>query len=162
MLAVDSPKRSKSVKAESQKQATRLESVLNPPANTQELVRTNGINGDSTEVNGEKKNSNVVVSIDPEVLKKRKKENKKKQKEKKRLQSAQIAASSKEDSPIVWKLSEAIAGRMIDADPVFTKDEKYESKHRAYSPKDCRANLLDFSFLQIVQPSTYIQPWIPF
>ena len=91
------------------------DTAFNPPARTEELIHMNGINGDKLEIQRD--------SISPEVVDFEDfiKEGRKRlsRKEKQAKQEAKIGKS-----PDIWKLSESIGGRMIDADPVFTQDER--------------------------------------
>ena len=94
------------------------DTAFNPPARTEELIHMNGINGDKLEIQRD--------SISPEAVDFEDfiKEDRKRlsRKEKQKLQAKQEAKIGK--SPDIWKLSESIGGRMIDADPVFTPDER--------------------------------------
>jgi NET1-associated nuclear protein 1 (U3 small nucleolar RNA-associated protein 17) len=99
--------------------------AFNPPAKTRELIHTNGINSDNIDVQSD---SNSPEGADFEefiaegtrALAEKKMQ---KSKAKQAKQAKQLASIKK--SPDTWKLSESIGGRMIDADPVFTQDERY-------------------------------------
>jgi NET1-associated nuclear protein 1 (U3 small nucleolar RNA-associated protein 17) len=102
-------------------QETGWEATFKTPTKTKELVHTNGINGDG--INGQR-DSNSVEAIDFEDFV----ENERKQKDeqtrlKKEEKALKRAVTRKPEE--VWKVSESIGGRMIDVDPVFTRDEKY-------------------------------------
>jgi NET1-associated nuclear protein 1 (U3 small nucleolar RNA-associated protein 17) len=106
---------------EPQLEATTLEAVLNPLSNTKELVQTNGVNGDADAVTMKNEHASIkaVASGSLGQRKKRKQEDQGKQERQRTPQKA-----LKNDSNI-WRLSEPVAGRMINADPLFTEDEKY-------------------------------------
>jgi NET1-associated nuclear protein 1 (U3 small nucleolar RNA-associated protein 17) len=95
------------------------DAAFTPPTKTKELVHTNGINGDGIE---SQRSSNSPEAADFEEFVE---EGTRELAEEERLkwQAKQVAKIRR--SPYVWKLSESIAGRMIDVDPVFTQDERY-------------------------------------
>lgn len=125
---LETPKRAKSVKSSQESlptpklsQETGWEAAFKTSTKPKELVQTNGINGDV--INGQRE-INSVEAIDFEDFV----ENERKQKDeqtrlKKEEKALKRAVTRKPEE--VWKVSESIGGRMIDVDPVFTRDEKY-------------------------------------
>lgn len=152
---LDTPKRSKSVKTQSGTplrnviQNSGWDAAFNPPPAT-ELVRTKMTNGDGKALNGRlhspdsveyetfiKEESKVNgVKQEDSTAKSTKSARGHKNTDKKRKSSQNTPNSNSNLVPIPsaikktglepWKLSAAIGGRMVNADPVFTQDEKYD------------------------------------
>ena len=147
----DTPKRSKSSKSSksplSKPPQSGVDALLNPPLNTKELALMNVVNGDS--VKGDKElDAPTALDIEPSTGEFGKH---KKSKRHSKSKEAQVQRALLRNAD-VWRVSESIGGRMINADPVFTEDEKY-----AKSSTTQRMLLMipDFSFLPIAQRSTY-------
>ncbi len=125
---MDTPKRSKSVKNQSGNPVrpatdkTGWEAAFNPP---QELVApTNGVNGSHLHETPE---SPEAVDYEAYVQDEKYKDNmqQKEKSSKPRNNSKSTSSISNQKAKELWKLSEPIGGRMVNADPVFTADEKY-------------------------------------
>lgn len=131
---LDAPKRSKSVKNQSVKPSRQVsdkvgwETAFNPP---QDLVTpTNGVNGSHSRTTPD---SPVAVDYEDYVqaelykaaIQERERPSNNVRQEIKKKASVYSAKKKAKES---WKLSEPIGGRMINADPVFTTDEKYEGR----------------------------------
>ena len=128
---LDTPKRSKSVKNQSGNPLRPLsdkagwEAAFNPP---QELVApTNGVNGNHSHGTPES-----PEAVDYEVYVQDEKYKDAIQQREKLSQNVLYDNSNKtsvysepKKANDLWKLSDPIGGRMINADPVFTADEKY-------------------------------------
>lgn len=151
---LDTPKRSKSVKTESGTplrnpiQNPSWEAAFDPPPAT-ELVKVNTPNGDSKEVNGHpqspdsvdyedfvangSKENNVVGSSSGRKKKRKGRGDKPPAEQKVKVSKKQsqsrselpaLVSTFKKTGKEPWKLSASIGGRMINADPIFTQDEK--------------------------------------
>lgn len=131
---LDPPRRPKTVKTkdrEPKRRQTALEAALCPPPNIKQLVQ---VNGNYVKVKNEQ---GVVDSIAVEERKKSRKEAKRKQHEEAKQKNAQKTIKSLKNDANIWRLSEPVAGRMIDADPVFSKDEKYAKSSPPPHPEEC-------------------------
>jgi NET1-associated nuclear protein 1 (U3 small nucleolar RNA-associated protein 17) len=93
--------------------------AFNPPAKTRQLIHTNGINGDNVDIRSDS-NSHEGADFEEFIA-----EGTRALAEKKMQKSKAKQLASIKKSLDTWKLSESIGGRMIDADPVFTQDERY-------------------------------------
>ncbi|TVY90152.1 U3 small nucleolar RNA-associated protein, partial [Lachnellula willkommii] len=125
---LDTPKRSKSVKSETpislqkfNSQNVGWEAAFGAPPKVKDLAQTNGVNGEISDSEEDSAVSEEALDFDT-------------------LQEGDFFANGL-DKPIdkpsrkralkgpdpsrTWKLSESIGGRMINADPAFTADEKY-------------------------------------
>jgi len=125
---LDIPKRAKSLKIEQRVSfpisgRVAWEEAFNGLRKTNEPVQTNGINEDA--VNSQRElDSPEAVDFDAYVEENlQQKEADLRKKEERGLKKA-VKKDEKNDVDI-WRLSEPIGGRMINADPVFTADEKY-------------------------------------
>jgi NET1-associated nuclear protein 1 (U3 small nucleolar RNA-associated protein 17) len=124
---LDTPKRSKFLKSQSGNPSrpasdkTGWDAAFNP---RQELVApTNGVNGNDLHGTHES-----PEAVDYEAYVQDEKYKDAIQLREKPLKSALLktpANFEEKKSKELWKLSEPIGGRMINADPVFTTDEKY-------------------------------------
>ncbi|TVY59501.1 U3 small nucleolar RNA-associated protein 17 [Lachnellula cervina] len=120
---LDAPKRSKSVKSETPKSLQKFnsqnvgwEAAFGAPPKIKDLVQTNGVNG---EISDSEEDSVVSEALDFDALQ-----------EGDFLSNGRDTTSRKralkaQDHSRTWKLSESIGGRMINANPAFTADEKY-------------------------------------
>lgn len=117
-----------------------LDAALNPPFNTLELVAIDAPSSKSSELpeseveevdgvddneeedpkKNEQKPKKKKLTKEQKEAKRQKRENKIRRKagQNARKRERQLAAAP-------WKVAESIGGRLIDADPVFTEDEKY-------------------------------------
>lgn len=123
MEVLDAPKRSKSVKSETPKSLQKFnsqnvgwEAAFGAPPKIKDLVQTNGVNG---EISDSEEDSVVSEALDFDALQ-----------EGDFLSNGRDTTSRKralkaQDHSRTWKLSESIGGRMINANPAFTADEKY-------------------------------------
>ncbi|PVH81511.1 WD repeat-containing protein-like protein [Cadophora sp. DSE1049] len=152
---LDTPKRSKSVKTTSgtplrnPNQNPAWEAAFDPPPAT-ELVKVNTPNGDSKEVNGRpqspesvdyedfvangSKENNVVGGSSGRKKKRKGRGDKPTPEQKVKFSKKQsqsrselpaLVSTFKKTGKEPWKLSTSIGGRMINADPIFTRDEKF-------------------------------------
>ena len=120
---LDTPKRSKSVKSETPQslqnfnsQNVGWEAVFGAPPKIKDLVKKNGTNGDMSD---SEEDSAASEALDFDALH-----------EEDFLANGLDTTTRKralkgQDHLKTWKLSESIGGRMINADPAFTADEKY-------------------------------------
>jgi len=124
--ASDTPKRSKSTKMNSSGQLPIIgdkvgwEVAFAAPAKKRELIQTNGINGHN--INSPEESEDAV---DFESFLAQEEEGKQAERDGAAEKALRKALRKKEAQ--AWKISEPIAGRMINTDPVFTADEKYAS-----------------------------------
>lgn len=121
---LDTPKRSKSVKGETPNPLQKLgaekvgwEAAFGDLQSKKELVQTNGNHGDDSD--SEEEQSDSSEALDYEAIQ-----------ENGTLAEGLDAPTRKralkgQERSKTWKLSESIGGRMINADPAFTADEKY-------------------------------------
>lgn len=149
--ALDTPKRTKSVKTQfgtplrNGIQNQGWDAAFNPPPAT-ELVRTTTTDGDGTKLNGRLHSPDSVdfekfvdkdakVEVKQDAGDKTKHARGHKKSEKKRNRSQNVPSSASDYVPVPrtikktglepWKLSAAIGGRIVNADPVFSQDERY-------------------------------------
>lgn len=120
----DIPKRAKSLNGSQDSPVTSKlpsqagwDAAFNPPKEGKELVHMNGTNGDEA--------ASQRLSKSPEVMDFEEFVEQGPSRSDKRGKSKSQAAPEAKAKPSTWKLSEPIGGRMIPADPVFTKDERY-------------------------------------
>ena len=164
---LDTPKRSKSVKTQSGN-PLRLtsdnagwEAAFNP---TQDLlISTNGNNGNhshGTPESPEAVDYEAYVQDEKykDALKQREKPSKNAVHGNSKKPAANSGQTKASDS---WKLSEPIGGRMINADPVFSTDEKYAGRNQ-YLWNVANFVIADFSLLPIDQLSMSTRPRTPF
>lgn len=133
---LDTPRRSKSVKSQpghplrTAGDKAGWEAAFNPP---QELLKpTNGVNGSHSHTTPE---SPEAVDYEAYVqnekykdaLQQREKSSKSVRQVNKKNKSLH---SEQQKARGLWKLSDPIGGRMINADPVFSSDEKYVGQKR--------------------------------
>jgi NET1-associated nuclear protein 1 (U3 small nucleolar RNA-associated protein 17) len=139
---VDTPKRSKSVKEISNPlptpqiaQVTGWDAAFNPPAQTKELITTNGINGDASYSQERPTSPDALDYEEYENLLRTEEQSSQKSRKSKKPTKQPEGRQTKEERKLLkkvlatndsntWKLSEPIGGRQINADPVFTADEK--------------------------------------
>ncbi|KAH7391243.1 WD repeat-containing protein-like protein [Cadophora sp. MPI-SDFR-AT-0126] len=152
---MDTPKRSKSAKTASGTplrnpiQNPALEAAFDPPPAT-ELVKVDTRNGDSKGVNGRpqspesveyedfvengSKQNNIVGGTSGRKKKRKGRGNKPPPEQKVKVSKKQsqsrselpaLVSTFKKTGTEPWKLSASIGGRMINADPIFTRDEKF-------------------------------------
>jgi len=128
---LDAPKRSKSLKNQSgnplrpASDKTGWEAAFNPP---QELVApTNGVNGNHSHGTPESPEAvDYEAYVQDEKYKDAIQQREKSSKSVLQENSNNTSSYSKQKkAKESWKLSEPIGGRMINADPVFSNDEKY-------------------------------------
>jgi NET1-associated nuclear protein 1 (U3 small nucleolar RNA-associated protein 17) len=115
----DAPKRAKSVKSSAENPLQKLEKNIDWEATlvdttpSAELIYTNGINGMT---NGNGIHSPSPESIEPDTS------------ERKGAKASgalgKVVAGKPAEAASIWRLSESIAGRMLNIEPVFTSDEK--------------------------------------
>jgi post-segregation antitoxin (ccd killing protein) len=123
---LDRSKRSKSTKTNSDGQLPIIgdkvgwEAAFAAPAIMQELVQTNGINGHGI---NSPEDSEDAVDFESFL----EEEEKEKQAERDGAAEKALRKALRKKEAQAWKISEPIAGRMINNDPVFTADEKYAS-----------------------------------
>jgi hypothetical protein len=86
--------------------------AFNPPPKSQELIQTNGINGDGIPAEEE---HDISDAVDFEAVEERRQ----KRENRKLMRKVLTATNSNE-----WKVSEPIGGRQMNVEPVFTRDEK--------------------------------------
>jgi len=152
---LETPKRSKSIKSNSGNPLRKIsdntgwDAAFNPPKT--EIAKTNGVNGE--DLNG------GLVSPEPVDYEAFVEEQRQKHLDN-QISAPELAKSAGKKGLQPWKLSEPIGGRMINADPVFTIDEKYVLQFC------CLWNVanfagVDFSSLPTGQLSMSIQPSIP-
>jgi NET1-associated nuclear protein 1 (U3 small nucleolar RNA-associated protein 17) len=128
---VDTPKRSKSMKNQSGN-PSRLasdkagwEAAFNPP---QELVKpTNGINGSHSHATPESPEAvDYEAYVQDEQYKVAIQQREKSSKSVLQVNSTNKSLRTEQQKANdLWKLSDPIGGRMLNADPVFSSDEKY-------------------------------------
>jgi NET1-associated nuclear protein 1 (U3 small nucleolar RNA-associated protein 17) len=131
---LDTPKRSKSVKSQSgnplraASDKVGWEAAFNPPQDL--LISTNGINGSHSHGTPESPEAvDYEAYVQDETFKlATEREPPSKQELKEITRRAQIYTPQKKAKEL-WKVSEPIGGRMINADPVFTTDEKYVARN---------------------------------
>jgi NET1-associated nuclear protein 1 (U3 small nucleolar RNA-associated protein 17) len=135
---LDTPKRSKSVKRQSGNSLRPVsdkvgwEAAFNPP---QELVApTNGVNGSHSQRTPELPEAvDYEAYVQDELYKAAVEEREKPSKNALYgINKGAPAYSVKKKAEELWKLSEPIGGRMINVDPVFTADEKYDNNQNYY------------------------------
>ena len=119
---LDTPKRAKSVKSAAPNSLQKLnsqnvgwEAAFGAPPKEKDLVKTNGINGD---VSDSEEDSAASEALDFDALH-----------EEDFLANGLDTTTRKralkgQEHSKTWKLSESIGGRMINADPAFTADER--------------------------------------
>ena len=120
---LDTPKRSKSTKTNSGGQLPIIDDKVGweaALAKKQELIQTNGINGHNINSPEESEDSVDFESFLAE-------EEKEKQAERDGAAEKALRKALRKKEAQAWKISEPIAGRMINTNPVFTADEKYAS-----------------------------------
>jgi NET1-associated nuclear protein 1 (U3 small nucleolar RNA-associated protein 17) len=114
----DAPKRTKSMKSSAENPLQKLEKNVDWEATLvdtpkAELIHTNGINGMT---NGNGIHSPSPESIEPNMS------------ERKGVKPSEapgkVVAGKQAEAASIWRLSESIAGRMLNIEPVFTNDEK--------------------------------------
>jgi len=163
---LDTPKRSKSVKTQSghplraASDKAGWEAAFNPSQDL--LISTNGNNGKHSHESPE---SPVAVDYEAYVqdekykdaLKQREKPSKNAAHDKNKI-AANLGQTKAND---LWKLSEPIGGRMINANPVFSTDEKYAGRSQ-YIWNAANSVFADFSLLPIDQILMSTRPRIPF
>jgi NET1-associated nuclear protein 1 (U3 small nucleolar RNA-associated protein 17) len=113
---LDTPKRAKSAKKENGNSKLKVdgkvdwEKALEDPPKMKELVKVNGeilTNGNALTIVSEK---STDIDVQKNKIAK--------------TPDAQIDAGKSVEKPSLWKLSDSIAGRMSNLEPVFTADEK--------------------------------------
>jgi NET1-associated nuclear protein 1 (U3 small nucleolar RNA-associated protein 17) len=128
---LDTPKRSKSAKDQSGNSLRPTGdkagwgAAFNPP---QELVvKTNGVNGNHSHGTPESPEAvDYEAYVQDEKYKDALEQREKSSKNALQENSNKTSAKSEEKKAReLWKLSEPIGGRMANADPVFSRDEKY-------------------------------------
>lgn len=131
MEVLDTPKRSKSVKDQSGNplrpagEKAGWGAAFNPP---QELVvTTNGVNGNHSHRTSESPEAvDYEAYVQDEKYKDALEQREKSSKNVPQGNNNKTLAKSEEQKAIeLWKLSEPIGGRMANADPVFSRDEKF-------------------------------------
>ncbi len=134
MEVLDTPKRSKSVKGQSGKPLRPVsdkvgwEAAFNPPEKL--VTPTNGVNGSHSQTTPDSPEAvDYEEYVQDELYKAAIQEREKPSKNLLRgINKKAPVYSARKKAKESWKLSEPIGGRMINADPVFTTDEKYEDR----------------------------------
>ncbi|TVY84633.1 U3 small nucleolar RNA-associated protein [Lachnellula suecica] len=119
---LETPKRAKSTKTAAPNPQQKLssqnvgwEAAFGAPRTKKDLVQTNGINGDATDSDDE---SILSEGIDFDTM------NSGDFYKRERDAKIRKRAFKGQDQSQTWKLSDSIGGRMLNADPAFTADEK--------------------------------------
>ena len=139
---VNTPKRAKSVKEVPNSQptpqilqVTGWDAAFNPPTQTKQLITTNGIHVDSSHSQEKPGSPEAVDYEDYEKASRMEEKSSQEQRKRKKPEKQTVERQAKEERKLLkkvlatndnntWKLSESIGGRQINADPVFTADEK--------------------------------------
>jgi NET1-associated nuclear protein 1 (U3 small nucleolar RNA-associated protein 17) len=115
----DTPKRAKSTKKPAKNPAQKVEknvgweAALEDMPKTNELIKANGAN--------QLKNEHTMTTLSPESMDL---DIQKSEDVKTPEARGEVAAGTPIEKASLWKLSESIAGRMSNLEPVFTADEK--------------------------------------
>lgn len=124
----ETPKRAKSVKVKEKEKdslptpissQTGWDAAFNPPSQTSNsLIQTN-----ANEANGDEAIDfeSYIAGEGAEVVRAKDEEQERKKREKQEKRLLKAVKAKREQA---WRVSEPIGGRMIDVDPVFTRDEK--------------------------------------
>jgi NET1-associated nuclear protein 1 (U3 small nucleolar RNA-associated protein 17) len=140
---LDTPKRSKSVKSQSGNPLRPVSDKVGWEAafNPQDLlISTNAINGSHSHGTPESPEAvDYEAYVQDEKYKLATEREKPSKKELKEITKRAQIYSPQRKAKELWKVSEPIGGRMINAEPIFTTDEKYAGRNYY------RWNVADFS-----------------
>jgi NET1-associated nuclear protein 1 (U3 small nucleolar RNA-associated protein 17) len=125
---LNTPKRAKSAKESQNISSTPKlteggwDAAFNALPKKNELIQTNGINGESRD---SQETSGSPESVDFETFVEENRQETEEDKRKIRQERRLLRRVLTSNNSHLWRLSEPIGGRQISVDPVFTSDEKY-------------------------------------